>query len=159
MRLVKGAVIGLLTRSFKRGDEVAMIVFRGTAAQVVLEPSRIMEDVTAALEYLPTGGRTPLAHALELTKAYVTPSTLLILLTDGRANVPLRAEDPWQEALEIASHLLGPALVIDTELAAQPLGQSRKLADALGAQYIALENLEDSDILSIALQRLPSVSR
>ena len=159
MRLVKGAVIGLLTRSFKSGDEVAMIVFRGTAAQVVLEPSRMMEDATAALEYLPTGGRTPLPHALELTKTYVTPSTLLILLTDGRANVPLRAEDPWQEALEIASHLLGPALVIDTELAAQPLGQSRKLADALGAQYIALENLEDSDILSIALQRLPSVSR
>ena len=159
MRLVKGAVIGLLTRAFKRGDEVAIIVFRGTAAQVVLEPSRIMEDATAALEYLPTGGRTPLAHALELTKAYVTSSTLLILLTDGRANVPLRTEDPWQEALEIAGHLLCPALVIDTELAAQPLGQSRKLADALGAQYIALENLEDSDSLTIALQRSPSVSR
>jgi Mg-chelatase subunit ChlD len=61
--------------------------------------------------------------------------------------------------LEIASHLLCPALVIDTELAAQPLGQSRKLADALGAQYIALENLEDGDSLSIALQRLPNVSR
>jgi magnesium chelatase subunit D len=159
MRLVKGAVIGLLTRSFKRGDEVAMIVFRGTAAQVVLEPSRIMEDATAAIEYLPTGGRTPLAHAIELAKAYVTPSTLLIVLTDGRANVPLRTEDPWQEALEIASNLQCPALVIDTELAAQPLGQSRKLADALGAQYIALENLDDSDNLTIALQRLPSVSR
>lgn len=137
---------------------MAMIVFRGTAAQVVLEPSRIMEDATAALEYLPTG-RTPLAHALELTRAYVTSATLLILLTDGRANVPLRAEDPWQEALEIASHLLCAALVIDTELATQPLGQSRKLADTLGAQYIALENLEDSDSLSIALQRLPSMSR
>ena len=42
MRLVKGAAAGLLARSFKKDDEVAMIVFRGTAAQVVLEPTRIM---------------------------------------------------------------------------------------------------------------------
>ena len=153
MRLVKGAVTGLLTRSFKREDEVAMIVFRGTAAQVVLEPSRIMEDAVTALEYLPTGGRTPLAHALDLAKSYVTQATLLILLTDGKANVVLRMEDPWQEALELASHLRCPALVVDTENAAQPFGRSRMLADALRAEYIALENLQASEDLVIGLQR------
>jgi magnesium chelatase subunit D len=117
-----------------------------------------MNDAITALEYLPTGGRTPLAHALDLARSYVTPSTLLILLTDGRANVPLRASDPWQEAIEIASQFRCPALVIDTEGAAQSVGQSRKLAEALGAEYVALENLQESDLI-IALQRSPGARR
>ena len=133
-----------------------MIVFRGTAAQVVLEPTRILQEAVIALEYLPTGGRTPLAHALDLSRTFITPSTLLILLTDGRANVPLRNGDPWQEALEVASQLHCAALVIDTEIAAQPLGQSRKLADALGGRCVALENLAESEELAIALQQVPA---
>jgi magnesium chelatase subunit D len=157
MRLVKGAAAGLLNRSFKMNDEVAMIVFRGTAAQVVLEPTRILQEAMIALEYLPTGGRTPMAHALDLARSFITPATLLILLTDGRANVPLRNGDPWQEALEVASQLHCPALVIDTEIAAQPLGQSRKLADALAGRYVALENLAESEEWGIALQRVPGI--
>jgi magnesium chelatase subunit D len=151
MRLVKGAATALLERSFKKDDEVAMIVFRGTSAQVLLEPTRVMADATAALEYLPTGGRTPLAHALDLARTYITPSTLLILLTDGRANVALRAADPWQEALDVAREMRCSALVIDTENAVQPLGRSHQLADALGARYIALEALLESDDLAIKL--------
>ena len=150
MRLVKGAVRDLLGRSFKKDDEVAMIVFRGATAQVLLEPTGIMQEATTALEYLATGGRTPLAHALDLARAYVTPSTILILLTDGRANVALHREDPWQEALEVARQLRSAALVIDTENAAQPLGRCRALADALEARYIVLENLQDIDCLVIA---------
>src|ERR1700722_3422794 len=88
MRLVKGAALNLLTRSFKNGDEVALIVFRGTSAQVLLEPSRSLHEASTALEYLPTGGRTPLADALNLAKTYLTPTTVLVLLTDGRAYVP-----------------------------------------------------------------------
>lgn len=155
MRLVKGAAVGLLARSFKKDDEVAMIVFRGVSAHLVLEPTRTMADATAALEYLPTGGRTPLAHALDLARSYITPSTLLVLLTDGRANVALGTGDPWREAIEIASGLRCAALVIDTENAAQPLRRSLELAEALGAQYIALEDLGDSDKVAITLQRLP----
>ena len=153
MRLVKGAAAGLLARSFKKDDDVAMIVFRGVSAQVVLEPTRTMADATTALEYLPTGGRTPLAHALDLARSYITPSTLLILLTDGRANVALRSGDPWREAIEIASELRCAALVIDTENTAQPLHRSLELAEALAAQYIALEDLEDTGN-AITLPRL-----
>jgi magnesium chelatase subunit D len=63
MRLVKGAISAMLTRSFKRGDEVVLIVFRGTSAQVLLEPTESLADALTALEYLPTGAgrllRTP----------------------------------------------------------------------------------------------------
>jgi magnesium chelatase subunit D len=152
MRLVKGAALSLLGSSFKKDDEVGIIAFRGTEAQVLLEPSRMMQDAATALEYLPTGGRTPLAHALELSKTYLTPSTLLVLLSDGRANVSLRGGDPWEDALEVAGQLHCRALVVDTESEAQPIGRAGELARALRASSVTLANVENSGELEIALQ-------
>ena len=142
MRLVKGVANGLLERSFKRGDEVVIIVFRGTSAQLLLEPTIVLQDALSALEYLPTGGRTPLAHALGLAQTYLTPSTFLILLTDGRANVALESGDPWDDALAIASQIKTSALVIDTENSQERLGRTLALAEALGARYAQLESPE-----------------
>lgn len=149
MRLVKGAAIGLLHRSFSKDDEVAIIVFRGTDAQVLLEPSHRIEDAAIAFEYLPTGGRTPLAHALELAKTYLTPSTLLILLSDGRANVSLCGRDPWAEALEIAGQLRCRALVVDTENPRSPVRRVSELAGVLNASSIDLADLANIDLLQI----------
>ena len=160
MRLVKGAATNLLTRSFKNGDEIVLIVFRGTSAQVLLEPSRSLHEATTALEYLPTGGRTPLAHALDLARTYLTPTTVLILLTDGRANVPLGTGDPWQEVLEIAAQIRAPALVIDTENTTERLERSRQLAETLCAQYVHLESPELSNAIDLAtLKPLAGASR
>jgi magnesium chelatase subunit D len=152
MRRVKGTISSLLTRSFKRRDEVAMIVFRGTSAQVVLEPTQVLPDALAALEYLPTGGRTPLAAALDQARGYLTPTTLLILLTDGRANIPLHGGDPWQEALDAAQVMSCNAIVVDTETAAQRLGQCEELAKILGARYLSLEQLGEIEHISISVQ-------
>jgi magnesium chelatase subunit D len=152
MRLVKGAALSLLSRSFRKNDEVAIIAFRGTGAQALLEPSQMLQEAATALEYLPTGGRTPLAHALELSKTYLTPSTLLILLSDGRANVSLQGGDPWQEALEVAGQLHCRALVVDTENAAQPIGRSGELARALKASLVTLADIERSGELEITLR-------
>jgi magnesium chelatase subunit D len=158
MRLVKGVVNSLLTRSFKNGDEVSLIAFRGTAAQVLLEPSGSIEEAITTLEYLPTGGRTPLAHGLELARSFISPSTVLILLTDGRANVPLASGDAWQDALDIAGHIKSAALVIDTERSSERLGRSRALAEALGAAYIEFDSPEFNSDALLALQRLPATS-
>jgi magnesium chelatase subunit D len=154
MRLVKGAASGLLTRSFKSGDEVAIIVFRGVSAQVILEPTYSMSDALSALEYLPTGGRTPLAHALHLAQNYLTPATILVLMTDGRANVALGSGEPWQESLEMATRLKTAALVIDTEQTTERFGRPYKLAEALGAEYASLECLELNADVALVIQRL-----
>ncbi len=153
MRVVKGAVSGLLTRSLKREDEVAILIFRGTSAQVILEPTTVLADAISALEYLPTGGRTPLAHALQLAQQYVTSSTLLVLLTDGRANVPLQEGDPWEDALAAARNLSCAALVIDTEDGANAFGQTRKLAEVLRARCLRLDELAMMDDLTIEMNR------
>ncbi|QMV17324.1 VWA domain-containing protein [Granulicella sp. 5B5] len=154
MRLVKGVANSLLTRSFKIGDEVGIIAFRGTEAQVLLEPSNVLQEATATLEYLPTGGRTPLAHALHLAQKYLTPTTVIILLTDGRANVPLENSDAWQDAIDMAGQIKSSVLVIDTENSSERLGRSRMLAEALSAEYFHLESAELNETLVLALQRV-----
>lgn len=152
MRAVKGAVVGLMERSLRRRDEVAVIVFRGEAAQVLVEPTNDTASVLAALEYLPTGGRTPLAHALEVAAQYINGDTLLLLLTDGRANVPSRTADPWADALDAAAKIRCAALVVDTEPANNAFGKAKELADAMRATVVSLATFEAGYDLPILLK-------
>ncbi|HMF79636.1 MAG TPA: VWA domain-containing protein [Bryobacteraceae bacterium] len=154
MRTVKGAAMGLLEASSERRDEIALIAFRGASAQLVIEPTRSLEAVRQALEYLPTGGRTPLAHGLEMALQYTTPSTVLILLTDGRANVPGSTGDPWADALGAARAVYCPALVIDTEPLVNATGRAALLAEAMRAAHVRLDALGTDRDLVLTLRRL-----
>src|SRR5262249_41139803 len=101
MEAVKGAVLALLTDAYRQRDRVAVVVFRGTHAELVLSPTRSVELAQSHLDRLPTGGRTPLAHALVVTADLLervlreTPdqTALVIVLSDGKANVPLPDSD------------------------------------------------------------------
>jgi magnesium chelatase subunit D len=150
MRLVKGAVLALLETSAERQDEVAVIAFRATTASIVVEPTRNRDDARRALEHLPTGGRTPLAHALELAARLATPETTLVLVTDGKANVPSRTEDAWTDALAAAAAIDCPVLVVDSELDAQGTGRGKALATALHATHVMLDGLEGEQLLRLA---------
>jgi magnesium chelatase subunit D len=152
MRLVKGAVEGLLGHSVRRRDEVAIISFRGPGAEIALTPTSDLESARQALRYLPTGGRTPLAHALELAATLVTDDTILVLLTDGRANVATTTEDPWTDALTAASQVSCAALVIDSEAAAaglRPLGRAAEIAARMRATHVSLDSLDQQGLVEI----------
>jgi magnesium chelatase subunit D len=142
MRLVKGTVSGVLDASHGRHDEVVLIACRGAEAHVLLEPTSSREAADRAIEYLPTGGRTPLAHALELAAGYVTDHAVAIVITDGHANVPRRSDDAWADALGAASALNCVALVIDTEDARRATGNPKRLAAAMGATCIRLAEFD-----------------
>jgi magnesium chelatase subunit D len=149
MRLVKGIASGLLDASHGRHDEVVVIGCRGANAEVLVEPTSVRDDAARALEYLPTGGRTPLAHGLELAAGYVTDHSLVIVITDGRANVPTKTEDAWADAQRAAEALRCAALVIDTEDERSSTGRPRDLATALRARYARLAELDPDHVLTI----------
>lgn len=149
MRFVKGAVAGLLGESHGRHDEVVVVSCRGASARVVCEPTHLRDDAMRALEYLPTGGRTPLAHAFELAGGYVTARSVVIVVTDGRANVARQGNDAWADALAAGAALGCPALIVDTENGVARTGKPRRLADALAASYMALEDLEDAQVVQV----------
>ena len=103
---------------------------------------------------LPTGGRTPLPHALQLALETLEQTLalppLLVLLSDGKANVALNdGADPWQETLSFAGLFAErgiAALVLDTETGYLRLGRARTLAEALGAQCLTLEELSAENL-------------
>src|SRR5205823_507483 len=114
MELVKGAVLSLLRSAYEQRDEVGVITFRGPQAELVLPPTQSVERADRVLRLLPTGGRTPLAHALVIAGELIArarpttdATTLLVVLSDGKANVALpdTTGDPWQQALQAARQL------------------------------------------------------
>jgi magnesium chelatase subunit D len=147
LEVAKGAALGLLTSSYQRRDEVALMVFRAEGTDLVLPFTRHIASIERALCDVPTGGRTPLARALlDATRLMQTREpALLVLLTDGRANVSLDGGDPWEEALAACAQLetaCAGALVIDCEPGPIVLGRARVLAQALGAECIALDAMD-----------------
>src|SRR6267154_843153 len=147
LEVAKGAALGLLTSSYQRRDEVALMVFRAEGTDLVLPFTRHIASIELALRDVPTGGRTPLARALlDAARLMQTREpALLVLLTDGRANVSLDGGDPWEEALAACPPLQAAcagALVIDCEPGPIMLGRARVLAQALGAECVALDAMD-----------------
>jgi magnesium chelatase subunit D len=145
MQAVKGVALSLLSDAHARRDEVGVIVFRGPKAELLLPFTREVDAARDALERQPTGGRTPLAHALRLAAAVVAESegnVLLVLLTDGKGNVPLPGGgDAWAQGLEAAAHLaLTPALVLDTEAGLVRSKRAAQVALAMRAELLAVED-------------------
>jgi magnesium chelatase subunit D len=145
----KGAVELLLADCYVRRDQVGLIGFRGRAAELLLPPTRSLTRAKRSLAGLPGGGGTPLASGLSeglklaqsAKRKGQTP--ILVLLTDGRANVGLdgsggrkRAQDDAQSLARMirADGLL--SIVIDTSPRAQKPAQ--QLAAELGARYVPL---------------------
>ena len=147
MAIARGAVRSLLVDAYRARDLVGLIAFRGTRAELVLPPTTSVALADRRLAALPTGGRTPLAAALELTAATLARhattqrravAPLVVLISDGRANVGTSG-DPWGDALRAARRLSTrhiPALVVDTERAPAGAGLNVALAEALGAQVL-----------------------
>jgi magnesium chelatase subunit D len=160
MEAVKGAVLSLLQDAYQQRDEVAVIAFRATHAEQLLAPTRSVERADQALGELPTGGRTPLAHALALAgqtldqaqRQHAERYPLLVLLTDGKANVPLPETqgEPFEQSLDQARQLAAagrPALVLDTDTGFSQTGRADELATALNAHHLPLDELTSEQVL------------
>jgi magnesium chelatase subunit D len=162
LEVAKGAALGLLSSSYQRRDEVALMAFRGDGADLVLPFTRHIASIERALSNVPTGGRTPLARALlDASQLLRTREpALLVLLTDGRANVSAGGGDPWDDALAAASQVrtaCAGALVIDCESGPIVLGRARVLADALGAECISLDDMDEPSLTLRIRGRLESL--
>jgi magnesium chelatase subunit D len=145
----KGAVELLLAESYQRRDQVALVTFRGSDAELLLPPTRSLVRAKRSLAGLPGGGGTPLAAgirlaletALSIRRKAETP--VIILLTDGRANVTLEGKADRQlaeaEAFDAARAVRAEeitALLVDTSPRPRPI--AKQLAETMGAYYLAL---------------------
>ncbi len=165
----KGAVELLLAECYVRRDEVALVAFRGRGAEVLLPPTRSLTRAKKGLAGLPGGGGTPLAAGIDTARELIEgvmrkgATPVMILLTDGRANVTRAGtggrDQAQQDAQEAARgvRIAGiRALVVDTSPRPRPMG--KELADAMGADYLPLPRADASSISS-AVQAATGVGR
>jgi magnesium chelatase subunit D len=165
MVAVKGAVLSLLLDAYQKRDRVAVVAFRGRQASLLLPPTNSVELAERRLRPLPTGGRTPLAHALQLCDETIArqltsdPERIpwLVLISDGRPNVALGAGDPLAEARTAAAAIRERgvrSLVLDSEGGAVKLGYNRLIAEALGAELLRIEELRADSIAATVRTRV-----
>jgi magnesium chelatase subunit D len=125
MQATKGAVLSLLRDAYVRRDKVALVVFSGRTARVVLRPTSSVDLAESRLQRLTVGGTTPLTHGLVAglkmihTERLRDPSIypLMVLISDGRGNISLFGEEPLVEAQRVATQIRQEkirSLVIDS---------------------------------------------
>jgi magnesium chelatase subunit D len=145
----KGAVELMLAEAYVKRAQVALVAFRGGAAELLLPPTRSLARARRALAALPGGGGTPLAAGLNAARDLAEAARargrtpFVVVLTDGRANIAADGQasrgaaeaDATAAAQAIAAAGLG-AVFIDTS--ARPRAEGAALARAMRAQYLPL---------------------
>jgi magnesium chelatase subunit D len=163
----KGAVELLLAECYVRRDQVALIAFRGTDAELLLPPTRSLVRAKRSLAGLPGGGGTPLAAGIDAARALAEGVTrrggfaAMVLLTDGRANV---ARDGTQGRPQAEADALASAralrvarvrsLLVDTS--PRPQAAAEQLAREMGAVYLALPHADARALSRSVAAVLPS---
>jgi magnesium chelatase subunit D len=160
IRAAKGAVLAWLATAYQKRDQVAVIAFRGRQAETLLEPTSSIVLARRKLRQLHIGGATPFAAALDRAVTLVraarrkTPQIkpLLVVISDGEANVPLVAgRDIIPELLSLGRTLkLSDVRTLIVDSGSGPAGGSvlRQLAGASGGQYRKIEDLHSGRLLA-----------
>ena len=171
----KGAVELLLADCYVRRDQVALICFRGTGAELLLSPTRSLVRARRGLADMAGGGGTPLAAGIaaaqmlaqSLQRRGQTP--VLILLTDGRANIAMDGgpgrERAGQDAVASAHGVRSAGITgLLLDISTRPSVQAQELAAAMGARYLPLPQADAAAIsraarVAVAPSREPAARR
>lgn len=145
----KGAVELLLAEAYIKRAQVALVAFRGTAAELLLPPTRSLTRARRSLAELPGGGGTPLAAGLNAARELAEAARargrtpFVVVLTDGRANIAVDGSagraaaesDATTAAKAIGVAGIAAAFV---DISARPRAEGAALAAAMGAHYLPL---------------------
>ena len=161
MAETKAAILSLLMDAYQKRERVGLIVFRGVEAKVALPFTHSVEMAQRCLAQLPTGGKTPLPHALHLAQEILRQEKakhpqdafLLVLITDGRANISLGGARPMEEVKELGAQFqtLGVnSLILDTEPFASclDLGCLPELSRLMNGQYYSIQSLRAPEVVA-----------
>jgi len=163
MAQAKGALTRLLNRAYLYRDKVALISFRGEQAEVLLSPTRSVEMAKRIVDSLPAGGGTPISAAVlkatdlaRMARLRGLSHAMLVLFTDGRANVGLtggpakRRDTTIEDELKQLGRLLHTesisSVVVDTKSRFISSGEGRALAQVLGSRYLYLPRFDATSV-------------
>jgi magnesium chelatase subunit D len=159
----KGAIELVLADAYAARTQVALIAFRGHGATLILPATRSLTRARNQLAGLAGGGATPLAggldaaHEIALAERAKGRTPLILMLTDGRANVSRAGETDRaaakSDALAAAARLRVAGLrsvLVDT--GRWPSPEARALSEAMGARYAPLPHVRADGLSQIVAQ-------
>jgi magnesium chelatase subunit D len=167
MRTTKAAILSLLHDAYQRRDRVGLVSFQRSHAHVLLPLTNSVELAQKRLQTMPTGGKTPLARGM-LTGFQLLDRArqqdpevipLMVLITDGQANVAIGNMSPQMEAYQIAAAIAEQdmrAVVIDTEHPHFDRGLTRQLAQYLQGRYYHLDELRGEGLVQMVRTQMGS---
>lgn len=155
--LAKRIMLDRLRQSYVNRDQIAIVSFRGPSATLDLPPSRSILRARRTVDSLQMGGGTPLAAglaaALDLVRSVRNDDgeCVVLIFTDGRANVPLQQLPGIARPQSIESELQSLAsafrqtharvVVIDTQHEFESNEETQRLAAWLNAQFVKASSL------------------
>ena len=163
MEATKGAVMSLLVDAYQRRDRVGVVVFQKEKAWEALPFTSSVDLARRVLKNVPVGGKTPLsaglllAHNMVSRELRVSPELmpLMIVLTDGAANVSLTGRPPLEESKAIAGLIRDKgvrSIVVNMEQMSFDRGLAQDLATALDGVCYNLRELK-ANVLYQTVQR------
>jgi len=156
MEFAKGLIFRLLQDAYVRKDRVSMITFKNNSAEVIVPPTSSPQLAAKRLAELTTGGKTPLAAGLlkakdllkiEMRKGYVP---ILVLITDGRANVPILGD--IRREIEKISEAIARDKILTVVFDADDyvsLGYAKEISEITGGLYYRLKELSEEKIFGV----------
>jgi len=155
----KGAIEIFLAECYVRRDQVALVAFRGSDAQLLLSPTRSLARARRCLAAVPGGGGTPVAAGLRAAAQVAGAARrrgevpLIVMLTDGKANVALDGSPGRGQAGEDAiamSRLVRREgfRVLMVDFSPRGQAEARELARELAAHYLHLPQAQASFVAS-----------
>lgn len=155
----KGAALSILERSTVTGDRVSVVGFREHDATLVLPPTSSPSRARRLLAALDVGGATPMAAGLVEANRVLAAERrrrpaaerILILMSDGEANVPLQ---PGGNISRELSRVLARIRALAHRIAIIHTGDShagllRRLAKEGGGEYHHVEVLAGTSVVDI----------
>lgn len=160
MDKTKGLVFDLLKDAYINRERVGFITFRGTKAEVILSFTKSISMAKEELKKIKTGGKTPLSLALKKALEVLEMEMLkdknnefvLLIFTDGRANISISGIDPFEEALifgKLISEKGIKTFIIDTDPTWINYPYAKDVARVMDAKYFKLSDILKGNIREI----------
>ncbi len=165
MSATKAAILSLLRDAYQRRDRVGLVSFQRDYATLLLPLTNSVELAQKRLQTMPTGGKTPLSRGLLLGYEVLDRARkqdpevipLIVLLTDGQANVAMGDLPPQAESYALSDFIASQqirAVVIDTEHPVFERGLARQLALHLKGHYHRLDDLREGGLVELIRSEL-----
>lgn len=146
MRILRDITMSLLLDAYQRRDRIALIIYRGSNAELTLPFTGSVDAVLRGLKNIPYGGTTPLSAGLQegittlIKEVKKTPEVLpiMVLITDGTANVPLTIGTNIETEIHKFCEYIKentPIKTVVIDLAETPSGLGRMIAEETNGEY------------------------